>query len=158
MCLQVTSFQAKAVEVGSKMEFDRRLTEWLQERLLPAVRVLWPRMAPRCRYWIHNRELLKVRLGKLILGFALLLNAVAAVFHNDLSSELWERVIINALGWAIVGLTAFNFAIRAFCSGFTIQQKGWIVRSLLTRGARGCAHGQQQGAVGLGIGRRLCKV
>ena len=125
---KVTSFQAQAVEVASKIDYDRRMTEWLQEGLLPLVAAVCPRLARKGGSWIHHRELMQDHLQNVILAVAVVVNVVVTVFHNDLSYEFWEQAIISALSWALVGLTGLNFAVSAYLSRFTIQQEGWVVR------------------------------
>ena len=130
VCLKVTSFQERAIDVGSEIDFHRRVTEWLEETFMPKAVDAWPKVARHCRYLIHRRKAIREFLQNTILVVAVVINVVATVLHNDLKYQFWEQMVISFLSWVLVLLTAANFfgALCTYHNSRTFKQHGWIVR------------------------------
>ena len=141
---KVTSFQAKAIEVGFEIDYHRHVTEWLDRTFLPRAINRWPRVAAQCRYLIHRRKAMREHLQTLIFCVAVAINAVATVLHNDLHYAFWEQKLLSALSWGLVLLTGLNFA-GAVCVSHNrhqFRQHSWIVRSQAKDGMRLASYGR----------------
>ena len=134
--VQVTSFHAKATEVGSEIDYDHRVTEWLERSLpLPAVCEDWPKVVAYRMYVIQHRTVLRERLKHVTLALAVALNVLLTAFHNGLTEggglEWGEQFIISGLSGDMLLLTTANFAVKLYLQTFTFMQQGLVVRCCL---------------------------
>ena len=71
-----------------------------------------------CIYWIHHRERMRELLENTILFLAVIINILLTAFHNQKTEkgeyDLWEKVIIYGLSWAVTGLTVINFVVWGY--------------------------------------------
>ena len=125
---KVTSFLDKAVVVGSKITYHRKMTEWLEQSLpLREFCEQYPALNTRRTYFIHQRDMIRERARHVTLYMAMVLNILVAFLRKEdregRDYGINQRMIIVFLGVLMLGMTTMNSVLWIMAKAFSFKQQ-----------------------------------
>ena len=125
---KVTSFLDRAVTVGSKIAYHRKVTEWLEECLpLRDLSEEVPELKAHRTYFIHHRDKIREKLRQFCMYLAIFLNFVVAFLRRTDSAgggyNSLHYTMIWLLGFVMLGMNCINSVLWLMAKAYNFKEQ-----------------------------------